>query len=165
MKAAPRGGRSNLIRVLVVLDTGVLGLLVHAARRPEMIECLSWFEGVRQDGAAFAVPAVVDYELRRGLLYLGAEAQTAKLDAFLSDVTMLDLTREVLRQAAAAWADLKRKGLMTGSDEDLGVDVMIGAHAQLLAEQQRQPVIVATNNARHLSRMCDARHWREVQAA
>ena len=44
---------------------------------------------------------------------------------------------------------------------DTNIDIVIGAHARLLAEAG-EDVVVATENQRHLARIAEARHWRDI---
>jgi len=111
-------------------------------------------------GNLFGIPVLVDYELRRGLVYLQASHQIADLDRLCVANMVLPVTTEVLLLASDLWASLKRRGLVVGSDRDLSVDVIVAATARLLGSTG--PTVIATENVRHLSRMADARHWHDI---
>lgn len=64
--------------------------------------------------------------------------------------------------AAELWADVRKRGLPTGTDRELDVDMILAAQARVL-EASGDGVIVATTNPRHLSRMVDARIWQEIE--
>lgn len=47
---------------IIVLDTGVLGMLVHPAKSGEPWECKTWLRRVVLRGASVYVPEIADYE-------------------------------------------------------------------------------------------------------
>ena len=147
--------------MLIVLDTNVAGRLTRQERGGLYGECKRWFLELLLNGHRATLPAVADYELRRGLLLLNASRQLRELDSLALRATILPATPTVLGRAASLWADLRRQGLMTAPDRDVNFDIVLGAHAQLLAESG-EDVVIATENARHLSRVAAARHWREI---
>lgn len=65
-------------------------------------------------------------------------------------------------KAAQLWADARRRGLPTGTERELDIDVILAAQA-LVLEQGGDRMIVATTNPRHLSRFVDARPWQEIE--
>lgn len=65
-------------------------------------------------------------------------------------------------RAAELWAKARREGAPTAHPERLDVDVILAAQVHRFAEAFDTAVVVATTNARHLSRFVDARQWEEI---
>lgn len=63
--------------------------------------------------------------------------------------------------AAGLWADARKRGLPTGTERELDVDVILAAQARVL-EQGGDRVIVATTNPGHLSRFVNSRPWQDI---
>ena len=53
---------------IVVLDTGVPGLLTHPQGSPDSERCVEWITTLIGGGVIFVLPEIADYELRRELL-------------------------------------------------------------------------------------------------
>lgn len=110
---------------LIVIDSGLLGLLTNPRRTPEVVACDRWLRNVLDGGARVVVPDVADYEIRRELLpvrkmkgghpmgmfdnlrvdsplpdaeYQDRTFQTKSLECSLSDYTITHDGRLVLRQ-------------------------------------------------------------------
>lgn len=74
----------------------------------------------------------------------------------------LALSDGALRLAAQLWAKSRREGQPTSDSKALDVDVRLAAQVrsfQALASES----VVATTNAKHLSRFVSAKHWSEIQ--
>ena len=67
-----------------------------------------------------------------------------------------------MRLAASFWAEARRQGQPTASDESLDADVILAAQATTLNEDTDEGVVVATTNPRHLSRFVAASHWQDI---
>lgn len=117
--------------------------------------------GLLDAGGYLRLPEIVDYEHRRTLLHREARRQIERLDEFKQVFGYEPLTTEVMLTAAEIWADARKRGLPTGTERDLDVDVILAAQAQLLGHNGDH-VVVATTNPRHLSRFVEARPWREI---
>ena len=137
----------------LLLDTNVLGEVCHPSKGAEAKLWLNGVLGVR--GHTVFVPEIVDYELRRKLIHIRSRG-IAHLDALPSRVTFVALDRATLHLAANLWAGLRAKGLPTEDDGALGVDVILAAHAL------RLDALVVTDNAKHVGRMVEAKHWRDL---
>ena len=103
----------------------------------------------------------MDYEHRRALLRRDASRQIGRLDDLKRVFGYEPLTTEVMLTAAELWADARKRGVPTGTERGLDVDVILAAQARLL-EREGDGVIVATTNPGHLSRFVDSRPWREI---
>lgn len=121
-----------------------------------------WLFGLLEVGAYPRLPEIVDYEHRRTLLRRDAYRQVERLNAFKQVFGYEPLTTEVMLTAAELWADVRKRGLPTGTERELDVDVILAAQARVL-EEGGNAVTVATTNPRHLSRFVDALPWQEIE--
>jgi predicted nucleic acid-binding protein len=108
------------------------------------------------------LPEIVDYEHRRALLRRDASRQVERLGSFKRVFGYEPLTTEIMLTAAKFWADSRKRGLPTGTERELDIDVILAAHARVL-EEGGEKVLVATTNPRHLSRFVDALPWEEIE--
>ena len=145
--------------MLVLLDSGPLGLLVHTSRGAQLEE---WVDGLRAAGHDVGIPAIVYYELRRELLRAQIAVSLSRLDRAIRQLMFADVSLAVLQRASELWAITRQQGLPTAADAALDVDVILAATALELA-QTGLDVVVATSNVAHLSRFVDAREWAEVR--
>jgi predicted nucleic acid-binding protein len=102
------------------------------------------------------VSAVADYEVRRELLRIGASRAIVRLDKLRHQLGILDVPLTTWEHAAQLWAIARQQGYPTAGDAALDADVLIAAQAQLIG------AIVVTENATHLRRFVEARHWRDI---
>ena len=146
---------------IIVLDTGVLGMLVHPAETGEPWECKTWLKDVVLRGVSVYVPEIADYELRRELLRMKSSGSIGRLDELNTRLRYAPITTEAMRKAAELWAAARTAGRPTADDKALDADAILAAQSTLLSQSGDQ-VIVATTNVGHLSRFVDARSWREI---
>ena len=137
----------------VVLDSGPLGRIVHPRPNPEII---GWLAQLLESGATVILPEVADYEVRRNLLLEGLSRSVARLNQLKRALTYLPLTTETMLKAAEIWADARRRGLPTADAKALDGDAILAAQAL------QAGAVVATEDIGHLSRMVEARHWRDI---
>jgi predicted nucleic acid-binding protein len=104
-----------------------------------------------------AIAEICDYEARRELIRRGATRQIENLDQIVSASIYVPLDTGTMRDAAAIWAQLRRRGQPTAPDEALDGDVILGAQAK-----RRGSHLVATENLRHLHRICNAIDWQKL---
>ncbi len=109
------------------------------------------------------VPEIADYEVRRELTRVGAQASLHRLDQLVAAGSLFyaPVTTAEWRQAAIFWADARARGLPTASQDALDADVILAASATTIG-QPGDRVIVATMNVGHLARYCDARFWTSI---
>jgi predicted nucleic acid-binding protein len=108
------------------------------------------------------LPEIVDYEHRRTLLRRDAYRQVERLNDSKRVFGYEPLTTEVMLKAAEFWADARKRGLPTGTERELDIDVILAAQARVL-EQAGDRVTVATTNPSHLSRFVSSRPWQETE--
>ena len=147
------------MRRTILLDSGPLGLVTNPGGSREAAACGGWLTNVARGGAAVMVPEIADYEVRRELIRARRTAGIARLDALIAEVEYLALTTPVMRQAASFWAEARQQGRPTAADPALDGDVILAAQAATL---DREGVIVATTNVKHLSRFVPASLWTAI---
>lgn len=146
---------------IIILDTGVLGMLVHPTETGEPRECKTWLKQLVLRGASVAVPEIADYELRRELLRMKSPESVKRLDELNARLRYVPLTTEAMLKAAELWAAARSAGRPTADDKALDGDAILAAQSVLLSQAGNE-VIVATTNVGHLSRFVDARSWRDI---
>lgn len=147
--------------MIVVLDSGPLGLVSNPKGQADALRCGIWLRSLLDSGVRVIHPEIADYEVRRELLRGGKVTGLRRLDVFKSTLVYLPLTTSAMLLAAEFWADTRKQGRPTAPDDALDGDVILAAQAALLRETDRR-VVVATANVKHLSRFVDARHWSEI---
>jgi predicted nucleic acid-binding protein len=141
-----------------MLDSGVLGRL--CAPEPDLaVE--TWALGLMQRGRLVMVPEICDYEIRREMIRIRSVG-LARLDELATIFEYLPLTTPAMREAAQLWARLRAEGRPTASDHSMDADCVLAGQALVASRLEGRPVVVATTNVGHLSRMTEARAWREV---
>ena len=149
--------------MLLVLDSGPLGLLSNPAPTGAAQQAREWAETHLTAGDRFIVPEIVDYEIRRELLRANKQHGLARLDVLAADLGYLPLTTAMMRDAASLWSHARSIGLPTAHDQSLDVDVILAAQARNAPTTDlAETVVVATTNTAHLSRYVDARQWTDI---
>jgi predicted nucleic acid-binding protein len=144
---------------IIVLDSGPLGDACRKRGKPDVEELTSWRIQARANGAIIAIPEIADYEVRRGLLSADATDGIDRLDLLRKELGFyIPISTEAMRRAAELWADARKQGNATADDKEIDADVILAAQAMLFTGL-RDRLVVATYNARHLSRYVDAHHW------
>ncbi len=151
--------------MIVLLDSGPLGILSNPNSSPENLECRYWAEGLTDKRYTLIVPEIVDYELRRELLRADKQKGLRRLDTLKAKFQYLPLTTKTMLKAAELWAESRRAGKPTASPDALDGDVILAAQAYLIAEEleDRLPVVVATTNMNHLERFTIAKKWQDIE--
>ncbi len=148
--------------LVVVLDTGPLGLVVHNKATEQTRAAKLWLEKHLAFGTEIAVPEICDYELRRELLRIGSPKSLRRLDELVEAVTYLPLTTAAMRRAAELWAEMRAAGTPTAAPEALDADVILCATVQVHGARTQSQPVVATTNVAHLARMVGAKLWSEL---
>jgi predicted nucleic acid-binding protein len=148
---------------LIVLDSGPLGLLTRPRHVPIARACATWLRLILDSGLRVTIPAVADYEVRRELTRLGSKQALAQLDMLGTQLGVIPISNEALRQASQFWAEARQSGRPTADPHALDGDVILAAQA-LLEAQPTEDLIVATTNVRHLGQFVTAMLWNEIKA-
>jgi predicted nucleic acid-binding protein len=144
--------------VIILLDTGPLGILVHPRISQE---CQDWLEDILLKEYRVVLPEIADYELRRELLRLNNLARIQRLDRLKKRLEYLPLTTDVMLQAAELWAKARQTGKPTADPHALDGDVILAAQAMSI--ETTDQIIIATTNVRHLSLFVNAREWSNIE--
>jgi predicted nucleic acid-binding protein len=146
---------------LILLDTGILGLMTHPRWNQEAKQCKDWMDRLNMSGDVLAIPEICDYELRRELIRMNRIRSLQRLDRFSDLTTYIPLTTRMMRLAAEFWAQARSGGYPTGRDTALDADVILAAQVTEASESGFSTVI-ATTNVAHLSHFIDARRWQDI---
>lgn len=126
-----------------------------------MDACKRWLLELVEHGVRVGIPEIADYEIRRELLRAGKTRGIERLDGLLETLEYLPLSTVVMREAAALWAEVRRRGLPTADPKAIDADVILAAQARRMDAAE---VVVATTNVGHLSRLVEAKLWRDIAA-
>ena len=152
--AAPRDVRSE---VLIVLDSGPLGLLSNPTATGPGEQAQEWARDRISAGDQLIVPEVADYEVRRELIRAGKTQGIARLDELCTGFRYHPLSTPIMRDAAQLWAQARNGGYPTAHNAALDGDVLLAAQARnLQSETTGERVVVATTNVAHLERYVEA---------
>ncbi len=149
--------------MIVLLDSGPLGILTNPKGPPVTVECQLWVESLLLKGYRVILPEIADYEMRRELLRANKLAGIRRLNECKSGwLEYLPITTPVILKAAELWATSRQAGMPTADPKELDGDVILAAQA-ILAGEGGETVVIATTNVGHLSRFVDAREWTDIQ--
>jgi len=151
--------------MIVLLDSGPLGILSHPNSSDDNLECRYWAERISDKGYRLILPEIADYEIRRELLRADKQKGLRRLDTLKAKFQYLPLTTKTMLKAAEFWAESRKAGKPTASPDALDGDVILAAQAYLIAEEvgDRIPVVVATTNLNHLERFVNAKKWQDIK--
>jgi len=149
---------------LIVLDTGVAGLLTNPRPAALAKTCRQWFNLLQAAGDVMVLPEIVDYELRREFLLNDALESIDQLEELARGSEYIRLNTEAMRQAAFHWANIRKRGQPPADRHALDGDVIVAAQAALL-EDLGGGIIIATTNVKHLIRFADARLWTAIDVS
>ena len=146
----------------MILDSGPLGDACRKRGHPDVERLKLWLHHAKANGAIVAIPEIADYEVRRGLLLSGAIEGIKRLDDLREELGFyIPISTAAMRRAAELWADARKQGFATGDDKGIDADEILAAQA-LLFTGLTDELVVATYNARHLSRYVKAHHWEDI---
>jgi len=148
-----------VVKPVVLLDSGPLGLLSHSRRSPVTIACEQWLASLLAVGRSVLVPEITDYEVRRELLRIRKKSAIGRLDALAVSTGYLAITTAAMRRAAELWAQARQQGQPTASDNTIDADVILAAQALTLTTPD---VVIATTNLGHLTRFVPAELWQNI---
>jgi predicted nucleic acid-binding protein len=144
---------------VILLDSGVIGLVTNPKRSPESIACTKWLQTLVTANIRVIIPEIADYEVRRELLRANKTRGIARLDEFVNLLEYLPLTTVAMRQAALFWAQARQQGQPTAGDKTIDGDMILVAQAVTLNDLN---ITIATTNVGHLSRFVTADLWQNI---
>ncbi len=118
--------------VIVLLDSGPLGLVTNPKESVESLACKDWLRQLTRNSHQALVPAITDYEMRRELKLYGKTNGLHNLDTLAASAGYLPLTPQALWLAADLWAQVRQAGLPTAERFALDADVILAAQARTL---------------------------------
>lgn len=147
--------------MLIVLDSGPLGLLSNPGKSEELRSIRDWAFRTTDQGATMVVPEIADYEVRRELIRAGKLNGIRRLDELAQGFAYEPLRTSHLRRAAGLWAEARNRGVPTAHDAALDGDVILAAQALELTTGDPDTVVVTTN-PKHLMIFVPARRWQDM---
>ncbi|MCP3936689.1 MAG: type II toxin-antitoxin system VapC family toxin [Actinomycetia bacterium] len=149
--------------MLIVLDSGPLGLLSNPTATGPGEQAQGWARDRISAGDQIIVPEVADYEVRRELIRAGKTQGIARLDELCRGLRYHPLSTPIMRDAAHLWAQARNGGYPTAHDAALDGDVLLAAQARdLHSETPDERIVIATTNVVHLERYVEAAVWSEL---
>jgi predicted nucleic acid-binding protein len=147
--------------MVILLDAGPLGLITNPRASQEGRECNQWLESLAMKEIQIKIPEIADYEVRRELLRADKSKGIERLNDLQRYLDYVPLTTQTILKAAQFWAQVRKQGRPTADDKALDGDVILAAQAILIQDEGHE-VIIATTNVGHLSRLAQAKTWREI---
>jgi len=147
--------------VVILLDAGPLSLVTNPGASSETRACNLWLEELILGGIQVKVPEIADYEVRRELLRADKVEGIKRLDALQKYIDYVPLTTQTMLKAAQFWAQVRKQGMPTADNKALDGDVILAAQAAMIKNEGHE-VIIATTNVGHLSRLANAKEWRNI---
>jgi predicted nucleic acid-binding protein len=147
--------------MIILLDAGPLGLITNPRASQETRECNQWLESLASKGILVKIPEIADFEVRRELLRADKFKEIERLNDLQRYLDYIPLTTQTMLKAAQFWAQVRKQGMPTADNKALDEDVILAAQAVLI-QDEGQEVIIATTNVGHLSRLAQAKTWRDI---
>jgi predicted nucleic acid-binding protein len=147
--------------LVIILDSGPLGLVTNPKATEDALACNRWLEGLVRKGISVKIPEIADYEVRRELLRADKVKGIQRLNELQMFIDYIPLTTQIMLQAAQFWAQMRKQGTPTADNKALDGDVILAAQA-IDIQKEGHKVIIATTNVGHLSRLAEAKEWREI---
>jgi hypothetical protein len=98
---------------IILLDTGLLGLITYPKASLEGDQCRQWLASLSQRESKARVPEIADYELRRELLRMDKFKDIQYLDNLKVTLGYIPLTTPAMLLAAQLWAQARKQGKPT----------------------------------------------------
>jgi len=147
--------------VVILLDAGPLGLITNPRASQETRDCNLWLESLVLKGVQVRIPEIADYEVRRELLRGDKFKGIKRLDDLQQYLDYFPLITKTILKAAQFWAQVRKQGIPTADNKALDGDVILAAQATIIKDEGNE-VIIATTNVGHLSRLANAKEWRNI---
>lgn len=146
----------------IVLDSAPLGPLSSPGSNADVVSVGQWSRDCVAAGHSIYVQEIVDYELRRELIWARKTNSLVKLDNLRSIFDFVPITSNAMLRAADLWAFARQSGMPAADPKRLDVDVILCAQALTLPVPVAA-IVVATSNAGHISRFIAADVWTNIK--
>jgi predicted nucleic acid-binding protein len=150
-----------LKKLIIILDTGTLGLITNPSRNPVCLECQKWFKSILSTRAKITTSEVCDYELRRELIRSKKQEGLKRLNQFRENFGCIPVTSEDFDKAAELWAWARNTGQSTANEDSIDADVILCAQSIIISNSGKSGIIVTTN-VKHLDRYTPSLHWKNA---
>lgn len=147
--------------IVVLLDAGPLGLITNPRASQETRECNQWLEWLALREIQVKIPEIADFKVRRELLRADKFKGIERLNELQRYLDYIPLSTHTMLKAAQLWAQVRKQGMPTADNKALDGDVILAAQAILIQDEGHE-VIIATTNVGHLSRLAQAKTWRNI---
>lgn len=147
--------------IVILLDAGPLGLITNPRASQETRECNQWLESLALKEIQVKIPEIADFEVRRELLRADKFKGIERLNDLQKYLDYVPLTTQTMLKAAQFWAQVRKQGIPTADDKALDGEMILAAQAILIQDVGHE-VIIATTNVGHLSRLAQAKKWRDI---
>ena len=153
--------------MIILIDTGIVGLLTQPNSTEESSLVLNWMYGLLAKSVIVLSSDVCDYEIRRGLELARLEDKCIdgieKLDQLREVIEFLPITNRCLNHASVYWADAISKSQLNAPRRDINFDLILcGTWKKLTEDYPGQEVIIATKNLRDFLRFADVDLWQNI---
>src|SRR5947209_18742595 len=111
------------MNIVVLLDTGLLGLITHPQASEEARQCAQWLVSLPLKGSDVKVPEIADYEIRRELLRMNKANSIRRLNDLKNVLVYIPLTTQTMLVAAEYWPQAQKQGKPTADDKALDGDL------------------------------------------
>jgi predicted nucleic acid-binding protein len=154
--------------MIVLIDSGVLGLLANPNKFGEAKECEEWLYLLLTRGCRVTTSIICEYEVRRNLILESMRNSGVNSVQSLRElegiIEFLPLENKVMHAAAKIWAKARKLGNPTASNTSIDADVILSAQWQSIQhENPGRYVVIATYNTKHLERFSEAYSWRKIK--
>jgi predicted nucleic acid-binding protein len=113
--------------MIVLLDSGSLGMITNPNSKPLNLECQLWMRKLLLKGYQVILPEIADYEIRRELIRANRQLGIQRLDEWKEGLEYSPLTTQTMLKAAEFWAESRQAGKPTASPDALDGDVILAA--------------------------------------
>ena len=144
---------------VVLLDTGIIGLITNPKRAHESLACNCWLQILIKAAIRVILPEIADYEVRRELLRANKIKGIKRLDELANLIEYLAITMDAMGKAALFWAQARQQGQPTAGDKTIDGDMILIAQAVTLSVKN---LIIVTTNVGHLSKFVRADLWQNI---
>jgi hypothetical protein len=161
------------LRRLILLDSGVIGLLTSHKPSLESGACIHWFGRALRSGVTAIIPLICYYEIRREwerLILRDRQSDPVRCEGWIDSLGRLErlsrrfgprsIDTKLMITASRLWGEARLRGLPTASNDALDADVILAATARQAARGGRDVWVISTNLI-HLSRFVPTCRWDE----
>jgi len=147
----------------VLLDSSLLSIISTPSNRNESFQCRNWVKQLILNDIAVAVPAVIDYELRRVLLQGGKTPGLENLNQLQeTGLQYVEMSQRMWIKAAELWAWARNSNQSTANADKIDIDCLLAAQAIVISELSGEHTVVATKNVKDIARYTPAKTWEET---